>query len=49
MGAALTADERFLVVANGASDDVTVIDTGRRVAVKAISVGRTPHTVRIDD
>lgn len=48
-GAVLTADERFLIVANGASDDVTVIDTGRRVAVKAISVGRTPHTVRIDD
>lgn len=48
-GAALTADERFLIVTNGASDDVTVIDTGRRTAIKAISVGRTPHTVRIDD
>ena len=48
-GAALTADEKFLVVTNGASDDVSVIDTERRVAVKAISVGRTPHTVRIDD
>lgn len=48
-GAALTADEGTLVVTNGASDDVTVIDTERRVAVKAISVGRTPHTVRIDD
>ena len=48
-GAALTADERFLVVTNGASDDVSIIDTDRRVAVKAVSVGRTPHTVRIDD
>ena len=48
-GAALTADERFLVVTNGASDDVSIVDTGRGVAVRAVSVGRTPHTVRIDD
>lgn len=48
-GAALTSDEKFLVVTNGASDDVSIIDTERRVAVKAVSVGRTPHTVRIDD
>ncbi len=48
-GAALTADEKFLVVTNGASDDVSIIDTERRVAVRAVSVGRTPHTVRIDD
>ena len=48
-GAALTADETLLVVTNGASDNVSIIDTERRVAVKAVSVGRTPHTVRIDD
>ncbi len=48
-GAALTADEAFLVVTNGASDNISIIDTRREVAVKAISVGRTPHTVRIDD
>ena len=48
-GAALTADEKFLVVTNGASDDISIIDTGRNVAVQAVSVGRTPHTVRIDD
>ena len=48
-GAALTADESLLVVTNGASDDITVIDTARRVAINSVSVGRTPHTVRIDD
>ena len=48
-GAALTADEKFLIVTNGASDDVSVIDTDKKVAVNSISVGRTPHTVRIDD
>ena len=48
-GAALTSDEKFLVVTNGASDDVTIIDTIKKVAVNSIAVGRTPHTVRIDD
>ena len=48
-GAALTSDEKFLIVTNGASDDVSVIDTEKKVAVNSISVGRTPHTVRIDD
>ncbi len=48
-GAALTADESLLVVTNGASDDVTIIDTNKKVAVNSVAVGRTPHTVRIDD
>ena len=48
-GAALTADEKFLIVTNGASDDISIIDTEKKVAVNSISVGRTPHTVRIDD
>ncbi len=48
-GAALTRDERFLVVTNGVSDDISIIDTDRNRAVAAVSVGRTPHTVRIDD
>lgn len=48
-GAALTADESLLIVTNGASDDVSVIDTARKVAVNSVVVGRTPHTVRIDD
>jgi PQQ-dependent catabolism-associated beta-propeller protein len=48
-GAALSADEKILVVTNGASDDVSIIDTERKVAINAVAVGRTPHTVRIDD
>ena len=48
-GAALNRDESLLVVTNGASDDITIIDTGKNRAINAISVGRTPHTVRIDD
>ena len=48
-GAALTTDENFLMVTNGASDDISIIDTRKNVAVKAVAVGRTPHTVRIDD
>ena len=48
-GAALTTDESLLMVTNGASDDISIIDTEKKVAIKAISVGRTPHTIRIDD
>ncbi|HEX9647774.1 MAG TPA: PQQ-dependent catabolism-associated beta-propeller protein [Alphaproteobacteria bacterium] len=48
-GAALNADESLLVVTNGASDDITIIDTAKKVAVNSVAVGRTPHTVRIDD
>jgi YVTN family beta-propeller protein len=48
-GAALSADEKILVVTNGASDDISIIDTDSKVAIKAVAVGRTPHTVRIDD
>ncbi len=48
-GAALTADESLLIVTNGASDDISVIDTGKAAAINAIAVGRTPHTVRVDD
>ena len=48
-GAALTADESLLMVTNGASDDISIIDTKKKIAVKAVAVGRTPHTIRIDD
>ena len=33
----------------GASDDISIIDTKKKIAVKAVAVGRTPHTIRIDD
>lgn len=48
-GAALTADEKLLIVTNGASDDISIIDTDKNIAINSVSVGRTPHTVRIDD
>ena len=48
-GAALSKDESLLVVTNGASDDISIIDTRKKVAIASVSVGRTPHTVRIDD
>ena len=48
-GAALTADESLLMGTNGASDDISIIDTKKKIAVKAVAVGRTPHTIRIDD
>jgi YVTN family beta-propeller protein len=36
-------------VANGLSDDVTVIDMAARKALTSIRVGRVPHTVLVDD
>ena len=48
-GAALSKDETILVVTNGASDDISIIDTKKKVAIRSVPVGRTPHTVRIDD
>ncbi len=48
-GAALTADDSILVVTNGASDDISVIDTEANRATRSVAVGRTPHTVRIRD
>ena len=48
-GAALSKDETILVVTNGASDDISIIDTRKKVAIRSVPVGRTPHTVRIDD
>ncbi len=48
-GAALTADDSTLIVTNGASDDISVIDTEADRTVRSVAVGRTPHTVRIRD
>ena len=47
--ATLTRDNARLYVANGLSDDVTVIDMADRKALTSIRVGRVPHTVLIDD
>jgi PQQ-dependent catabolism-associated beta-propeller protein len=46
-GAAITSDDRTLIVTNGNSDDISIIDTKKRASIKSIAVGRTPHTVRI--
>ena len=46
-GAAITADDKTLIVTNGQSDDISIIDTDKRASIKSIAVGRTPHTVRI--
>ena len=46
MGAAITKDDKILIVTNGQSDDISIIDTDKR-AIKSIAVGITPHTVRI--
>jgi YVTN family beta-propeller protein len=36
-------------VANGLSDDMSIVDTGSLKATKTIKVGRVPHTVVVDD
>ncbi len=46
-GAALTEGNSLLVVTNGASDDISVIDTRSLKSIHSVAVGRTPHTVRI--
>ena len=46
-GAAITSDDKTLIVTNGNSDDISIIDTKKRASIKSIAVGRTPHTVRI--
>jgi PQQ-dependent catabolism-associated beta-propeller protein len=45
----LTADEKTAFVANGLSDDITVIDMATMSAVRSLPVGRTPHSIRVDD
>jgi len=48
-GVALSPDEKTLYVANGLSDDLTIVDMESRRAVKTIPVGRIPHSVAVDD
>ena len=45
----LSRDEKTAIVANGLSDDITVIDMGSMQPVLSIPIGRVPHTVLIDD
>ena len=46
---ALSRDEKIAVVANGLSDDITLIDMDTYRPIRSIPAGRVPHTVVIDD
>jgi PQQ-dependent catabolism-associated beta-propeller protein len=48
-GLALNHDESRLYVANGLSDDITIIDTASLKPLKSIPVGRVPYGILIDD
>jgi PQQ-dependent catabolism-associated beta-propeller protein len=45
----LSSDEKTAIVANGLSDDITVIDMASMKPVKSLPIGRVPHSVLIDD
>ncbi len=45
----LSRDEKTVYVANGLSDDMTVVDVGSMTATQSVPVGRTPHSIRVDD
>ncbi|BDT66308.1 hydrazine synthase subunit beta [Comamonadaceae bacterium OS-1] len=44
-GVALNKDGSRLLVANGLSDDMTIINTENGKALKTVPVGRVPHTI----
>jgi len=48
-GLALTRDEKTLYVANGLSDDISIVDTASRRVLKSVPVGRVPYGILIDD
>jgi PQQ-dependent catabolism-associated beta-propeller protein len=48
-GAALSLDEKTLYVTNRLSDDLSIVDVASRNAVRAVPVGRVPHSVLVDD
>lgn len=45
----LSRDEKTAYVANGLSDDITIVDVADMKAVQSVPVGRTPHSIRVDD
>jgi PQQ-dependent catabolism-associated beta-propeller protein len=45
----LSRDEKTAFVANGLSDDITVVDVTDMKAIQSVPVGRTPHSIRVDD
>ena len=48
-GAALSPDEKTLFIANGLSDDVSIIDMASHKTMRSVPVGRVPHSVIVDD
>jgi YVTN family beta-propeller protein len=44
-----SADHKYLYVANGLSDDVSIVDLAARKNIKTISAGRTPHSILVDE
>jgi YVTN family beta-propeller protein len=46
---ALSRDEKTLYVANGLSDDLSIVDMRSRKAIRTVPVGRVPHSVLVDD
>jgi YVTN family beta-propeller protein len=48
-GATLNRDESMLVVVNGLSDDISLVDTKTNKVLRSVAVGRVPHTAVIDD
>jgi YVTN family beta-propeller protein len=46
---AATRDGSVAFVANGLSDDITVIDLATLKPIVSVPVGRVPHTVLVDD
>ncbi|PPR57174.1 MAG: hypothetical protein CFH07_01597, partial [Alphaproteobacteria bacterium MarineAlpha3_Bin6] len=48
-GLALTNDGKILYVANGLSDDITVIETASGRTIKSVPVGMVPYAILIDD
>lgn len=48
-GVALSPDEKTLYVANGLSDDLSIVDMASHKAIRAVPVGRVPHSVAVDD
>ncbi len=49
MGRAPVAGREVLYVANGLSDDVSIVDVGSRTVLKSIPAGRVPWGVLFDD
>lgn len=48
-GTDISSDDKRLYVANGLSDDLSIIDMESRTNVLTMPVGRIPHSVVIDD